>query len=102
MKDTLIALSEELKSQGKGRLPLLDENRRIKYIIHRASIDEFIVANLANAAILTMADLLNDAGMRSMFERTFAVVSRKATLDEARAAMKGDIRDVFVTSTGSR
>ena len=49
-----------------------------------------------------MADLLNDPGMRTMFERTFAVVSRKATLDEARDAMKDDVRDVFVTSTGSR
>ena len=95
-------ISDELKSQSKNRLPLLDDGSRIRYIIHRASIDEFIVANLASAAELTMQDLLQDEAARSMFERTFTVIPLNATMEDAKAAITGDIRDVFITETGAR
>ena len=102
LKETkLTMLTEELKAQGRNRLPLLDEKRRIRHIIHRASIDEFIVARLSEASALTLADLLDDPVMRSVFDTTFVVLGRNATLDQARTAMSGTIRDVFVTATGS-
>ena len=98
----LIALSEDLKSQGKNRLPLLDEATRIKYVIHRGSIDEFIVSNLSTAAQLSLKDFLTNPQMHEIVTQTFTVVSRNATIEEARSLAKGGIRDIFVTATGSR
>src|SRR6478609_2956813 len=100
----LLDLVKELKEQGKNRLPLLDNKQRAKYIIHRSKIEEFIVSNLSTAPALTMKDLLANNEMRSMFETTFVVVSEKATLEEAKAAMRKvrDCRDIFATATGKR
>ena len=71
LKDTkLTALMEELRAQGRSRLPLLDDKRRIRYIIHRGSIAEFIVAHISEEPSLTLANLLDDAIMRSVFETT--------------------------------
>jgi hypothetical protein len=100
----LMDVVKELKEQGKNRLPLLDSKKRAKYIIHRSKIEEFIVSNLTTAPTLTMKDLLANDEMRSMFETTFVVVSEKATLEEAKAAMRKvrDCRDIFATATGKR
>src|SRR6478609_9366376 len=100
----LLDLVKELKDQGKNRLPLLDNKQRAKYIIHRSKIEEFIVSNLTTAPTLTMKNLLANDEMRSMFETTFVVVSEKATLEEAKAAMRKvrDCRDIFATAAGKR
>ena len=97
----------ELKEQGKNRLPLLDNKKRVKYIIHRSKIEEFIVASLDSGALtptLTLKDLLADNDMRTLFETTFVVVCEKVTLEEAKAAMRKvkDCRDIFATATGKR
>jgi TIR domain len=103
LSDTrLIELSQELKSQGKNRLPLLDQERRIKYVIHRGSIDEFIIANLSRANQLSLRDLLNDPTMHAIVTQTWVVVGRHATIDEVRSLTRGDVRDIFITATGSK
>jgi len=98
----LLELIKELNEQGKNRLPVLDGKKQARYIIHRSKIEEFIVSNLPKAATLTMKDLLADNEKRAMFETTFVVVSEKATLEEAKAAMRKvkDCRDIFATATG--
>ena len=100
-KTTLLSLSAELKQQERNRLPLLDQNRCVKYVIHRSSIDEFIVGHLATAATLTLRHFLDDTGMRALVTNTFTVIGRDAPLAEAKAASSGAIRDFFVTATGS-
>jgi hypothetical protein len=51
----------------------------------------------------TLEDLLADPDMKSMFEKTFVVVSRQSTLAQAKAAMvaREGCSDVFVTDWGS-
>ena len=97
----LLALREELEGQGKHRLPLLDEEQRVKCVIHRGSIGEFLVSHLSDAKTLTLRDFLDDPAMHALVTRTFAVVSRDATVEDASELTRGEIRDIFVTATGS-
>ncbi len=97
----LVDISKNMKKQKKNRLPVLDENEVIRYVIHRASINEFIVANLSRADQLTMHDLLADERMRATFEQSFAFIAIDDSLEQARAKITKKVRDVFVTQTGS-
>lgn len=101
-KTTLLSLSAELKQQERNRLPLLDQDRRVQFVIHRSSIDEFIVGHLTKATTLTLRDFLDDSGMRALVTTTFTVIGRNESLAAARAASSGAIRDFFVTATGSQ
>ena len=101
LSERLIEISEELKSQRKNRLPVLDESRRVRYVIHRGSVDEFIVSHLGHAPALTLGDLLEDPRMQTVVSETFAVTSRRTPIAEARLLMKGEIRDIFVTESGA-
>jgi hypothetical protein len=73
-------------------------------------IDKFIVQHLLSATggksagDLTLADLLSDLDMKKIFEETFVVVKRQATLAEAKGAMiaRPGCSDVFVTAGGGR
>jgi hypothetical protein len=53
---------------------------------------------------LTLAHVLEQPEMKQLFESSFAVVPKNASLAEAKAAMetKADCRDVFVTENGRR
>ena len=107
---TLGEIVDDLETHRWKRLPLLDENDRPKYMIHRSMIDQFIARHALtpsagrNAAELTLADLLADVAKRTMFENSFAVVGSRASLADATAAMAAlpDCNDVFVTTGGSR
>jgi TIR domain-containing protein len=96
----LVALSESMKTQEKNRLPVLDEKDVARYVIPRAAIDEFIVENRLRAEELTVADLLTNEHMRTTFEQSFAFVGVDDTMENARAKISGNVRDVFVTQTG--
>jgi hypothetical protein len=104
----LIELKKELRQAEKSRLPLLDENKRPLYVIHRSMIDQFIADQLERGTedlgSLTVSNLLSDDRLRTMFESAFAVVTPQATVREARAAMTSipDCRDIFVTKSGSK
>jgi hypothetical protein len=52
---------------------------------------------------LTLANLLDDPGMKSTFEKTYVVVGRQSTLAQAKAAMvaREGCSDVFVTNSGA-
>ncbi len=103
-------LLDELKAQGKNRVPLVDAQMRPLYIVHRSMIDQFMLerarAGTASQDLnsLTLADLLAEPGMSEMFQTTFTVVSAQATLADVRKAMDNlpDVRDVFVTAGGGR
>lgn len=100
----------ELDLQRLNRIPLFDHEGHPMYIVHRSMIDKFIVKRVmsavgsVNPADLTLADLLSDLEMKEMFENTFVVVKRQATLAEAKSAMvsKPGCSDVFVTAGGGR
>jgi hypothetical protein len=72
-------------------------------------IDRFVAAKLwSNSGVsiesLTLADVLNDPEMRTIFEDSFVVVSEHANLAEAKSAMiaRPGCSDVFITKTGTK
>jgi hypothetical protein len=103
-------LLDELKTKGKSRVPLVDEEMRPLFIVHRSVVDQFMLerarAGATSQALndLTLADLLAEPGMKEMFETTFAVVGEQSTLADVRKEMANsrEVRDVFVTSGGGR
>ena len=89
----------------RNRMPFLDGDNRIQYIVHRSMIDQFMVKKALeqkNLDSLTFADVLKDEELKEMFESTFALVHRQATLAQAKEEMDSieDCRDVFVTEEG--
>jgi hypothetical protein len=102
-------LVQELTIQRRNRLPIISADGAPLYIIHRSFIEQFIVKSLLqgdtakDAGALTLADLLADAKMKAVFEKSFVVVKRQSTLAEAKAAMiaREGCSDVFVTSGGT-
>jgi hypothetical protein len=101
-------LVEELDVQRLNRVPLLTGQGHPVSIVHRSMIDKFIVRRVLSgaqsAAGLTLSDLFNDPEMKDVFDNTFVVVRKQATLAEARGAMvaRPGCSDVFVTSDGTR
>jgi hypothetical protein len=103
----LLDLLDELDAEELNRMPLFSAENHPLYIVHRSMIDKFIVRSIKarqNPADLTLSDLLADAEMKRIFEETFVVVKRQASLAEARDAMaaRPNCSDVFVTEGGGR
>lgn len=100
-------LIQELDSRGLNRLPIFNEKGHPKYIVHRSMIDKFIVkqvlSSLGDPKDLTLESLFSDKEMKDMFEKTFVVVKRQATLEEAKKAMLDTpgCSDIFVTTEGN-
>jgi hypothetical protein len=95
----LLCVSENMRSQQKNRLPVL-ENFVVRYVIDRAGVDEFIVVNHAHAADLTILDLLADERMRSSFQHSFAFVDINCSAVQAKAKIGGIVQNVFMTLNG--
>lgn len=95
-------LKELLKEfDGKERLPMLDDQGRVKYVAHRSLIDRFIVKHLGDDAEHTLGVLVKES---EMVLTGFGVLSKTATLAEAKALMDNnkDCLDVFVTEDGTK
>jgi hypothetical protein len=101
LQTKLTTLRTDLEAQGKSRLPLLDDNKQIKYVIHRGSIGEFIASNLSRAQDLTLQDFLVDPAMLALVTETFAIVGRGASVEDCKRLSRRGVRDVFITATGS-
>ena len=101
-------LIAELSTLKLNRVPILDAEGRASQIIHRSLIDQFIVKRVmtpggGNPSDLTLADILADNEMKAVFDNTFVIVKKQATLAEAKSAMdaRKGCSDVFVTATGN-
>jgi TIR domain-containing protein len=105
----LTELIGELELRQRNRVPILSNESHPMYMVHRSMIDKFIVKTVMapggaeKVASLTLANLLSDEEMRPIFENTFVVVKRQATLAEALSAMvtRPNCSDVFVTVGGT-
>jgi hypothetical protein len=105
----LVEAVKELDASRKGdRLPVLNKEDWPLYVVHRSTVDRFLV-NRASANppaalnTLTLADMLANPDLKSALEKSFAVVRASATLADAKTAMDALTfpQDVFVTSNGS-
>lgn len=106
----LVQTIQALEDSKKGvRLPVLDDADRPLYVVHRSTIDKFLVdkACISPAPALntlTLADMLAEPDLKAALEKSFAVVRQDATLADAKIAMDALAfpQDVFVTQTGSQ
>lgn len=105
----LRSLVTEMNTRGLNRLPIFNDEGHPMFIVHRSMIDrffanQFMSSENINPADLTLNDLLSDEEMKDVFQNTFVVIKRQASLAEARDAMlaKSGCSDVFITKTGAR
>lgn len=100
-------LEEKLETTGRNRLPIIDGNGVVLYILHRSAIDQFIIdkhkSNNSDIRTYTLADLLSDAKWKVIFQ-SFGTIRREDKLYAAKKAMDTNIycEDVFGTEDGTR
>ena len=91
--------------EGKvNRLPIVDVNNVVKYMIHEASIDKYIAKG--GKVDDSLADFLKERKGQNVefgLNHAFVVVGEKASVLEANAKMDEYpfVRDVFVTRGGT-
>jgi hypothetical protein len=103
-------LTEEIHSLGHTRVPLLNGDGSPLFMVHNSLIYQFMAKKAMEGTgstpiqELSLADLLSDATLKCIFETTFAVVSERASLADAKHAMLSvaGCQDVFVTANGIR
>jgi len=102
-------LRDELTKFARSRVPILGQECRPLYIVHRSMIDQFMLDIVLSAGLgkkpdeLTLADLLNDKRYELIFKNTFVVIPKTATVADALQAMHDrdpNCRDAFVTENG--
>lgn len=96
-----------LSKSGKNRLPFIDTNGIVKYIIHRSIIDKYISEYALSGAIkpidLTLKDLLC-IDQYKQISSSFGTVGRDAKLNAVKNLIDGNLgcSDVFVTEDGTK
>lgn len=96
-----------LPEGSKNRLPCIDPEGRIKYILHRSLIEGFIskqaLSGNSNLAVLTLKDLLASDQVQHI-ATAFGTVGQTAKLNAVKALMDGNplCSDVFVTVDGTK
>lgn len=104
---SLTKLSEQLDAQKICRLPILDAESRLKFVVHKSVIDGFLVALLRKNEKekqidqFSLSDLFKDSGSVGLIAAA-AFVPIDSTMADARLAMinKERCQDVFVTEHG--
>ena len=96
-----------LEKNNKERLPILDDQGRIKYMAHRSLFDKFIVQEVAKpngTAVLTLDDMLKDPKYKDILEGSFRTLDGTSNLADAKALMDNIkiCNDVFVTEDGTK
>jgi len=99
----LMSLVKDMSAHNASRLPVLDGRRPVS-IVHKATINEFIVQAIEGGSRavdeLTLQDLLTQRA--DALEGSYAEVSTDATIEEAVDAMaaKPGCQDVYVMRDG--
>jgi CBS domain-containing protein len=103
--DQDVALAELRKkfSDTISRLPVLDPDGKVKYMIHQSRIDKHIAdGGRETDSLETFIAGQKAAGVEFGLDRGFIVVSANTTLVEAkRKAEAANIQDIFVTERGT-
>lgn len=101
-------LEERFIKSDKNRLPFVDSEGRMKYIVHRSMIDKFIAAQALTSGTeglctLSFQDFL-DYDKNKQITINFGVLSQDAKLNSVKMLIDGnpDCSDVFVTDDGTK
>ncbi len=105
----LVQAVQKLETSKKGdRLPVLSKDDWPLYVVHRSTIDRFLVVKASSNSpvalnTLTLAEMLAVPDLKAALEKSFAVVRATATLADAKTAMDALTfpQDVFVTTNGT-
>lgn len=107
-----------LEDKNRNRLPILDQNDKPKYVIHRSLIDRFLTEKMFTSAAppatpaapvdptkLTLKDMIDSSSeeVKKFLRVSFATVKETDTLADAKREMdreKGRL-DVLVTRDGT-
>jgi hypothetical protein len=93
-----------LEQRDVQRLPVWDDGKVLKYVVHRSKIAEYLARSVgqANVGSTTMKDLLDDPKIGAMVRRAVCFVRLDDSLAVAKAKMESteNCEDVFVTDTG--
>lgn len=103
---TVGLIKEKFTKFNRNRLPVLNADGHVLYLLHRSYVEKFLVAkamNGADIAPLTFRDLLADPSMKTVFE-SFGTLAVNAKLLAAKQLMDStsDCADVFLTEDGTR
>ena len=107
---TIQELYDILTNKTVTRIPILDENNAVRYIIHSSILYKFIAEQSIAAGVtpvdissLTLRDFLNTSGIPGLVQHSLAFVPESATLGDAKKMLDTvtNCRDVFITATGS-
>jgi hypothetical protein len=100
----LLEIRNCLNTIGKYRVPIIDDTKLVRFVIHRQPLDTFI-ADLAKPDDKNTATLqsLLDSAQGKQIKNSVAFISERATIAEAKAAMESrpGCQDVFITKTAS-
>lgn len=106
--DSIAALEQANKG---SRIPVLTKEDFPLLVVHRSTIDQFIVKATTDGKTadelkaLTLDDLLHDQRSKELLDRSFAVVPETSVLADVKRAMaslSSQCQDAFVTRSGSR
>lgn len=101
----LITILETADTIPRQRLPILDDQEHIKYILHRSFIDKYRSENIGepNVANFTLQDMLDNSKDKSV-PSAFGVLPPTANLADAKHLIdqEADCSDVFVTEDGKK
>lgn len=99
-------VDELLEKSDRNRLPIIDSQGKVLYVLHRSFIDKFLVKQVEAGTTLTditLQDLLSTQDLKSIFQ-SFATVGTVSRLNAVKQAMDGNpnCSDCFVTEDGSK
>lgn len=103
----------EMLNETVTRIPVIDNENRLKYIIHQSILFKFIfeeslAASQAEKTFdvtdLTLDDLLKHEEIKELITNAVAFVQRDSTIMDAKVSMESVkfCQDIFVTESGSK
>jgi hypothetical protein len=99
---------EKDKSRPRQRLPILNDEGRGKYVLHRSTIDAFVAPKKhppdVDETTLSLKDLLEDAKLKDYIVNSFLPLDPDATLADAKDLLDKNPQclDILVTQDGTK
>jgi len=99
-------LKEQCKIYDVSRLPILNSQNQIRYMIHRSRMDSYLLNN-DNNINLSLKDFLefnNQMDNENDDSRRFIIISKYITIEEAQRKLQEckKCKDIFITATGKQ
>ena len=99
---------EKVKSRVRQRLPVLDAERRGKYVLQRSTTDAFVAPKKGppdvDESTLSLKDLLEDAKLKDYIGNSFLPLASDGTLADAKDLLDKNPQclDILVTQDGTK